>query len=332
MRGLVMEVREETLVVLTPQGKYIRMKNPGASAIGDFVPCEGAVVWPQWLPHIHWVPRKAMALAASFMLMCTAGLGAYGYSQPFGVVSIDINPSMTLTYNWFEQVIAVEALNTDAEKLLPGLEDLKNKPISEAVNAVVAAASEAGYLEPELANVVFISVSDKNNRDRTTEVLKDIGQDLEKSTGKSEAVLFKGTEETYRHVKKFHETPTKELIESSLKNNSGNGSQTQSGKPLANILREQEETRMKNADTNRPENSGHQEKTDKEKPSKGPDIKNHDKNPGNDSERPAVKPDDQDHGNTGKDDTQKKDDKNREKQELKPWDPKGSKDGNKSDH
>lgn len=234
MRGMVMEVKGKTLVVLTPQGHYIRIKNHGSAAIGDSVPCDNPIT-----PRIGWVPRKAMALAASLMLICTVSLSAYGYSQPFGIVSIDINPSMTLTYNWFEQVISVEALNADADKLLPNLNTLRNKPVLEAVEAVVSAASQAGYLKPELANVLFISVSDKNSIERSTAILKKLEKEIPEISGETETVLLTGNPKTYESAKKNHETPTKDLIETSLNNQPENDPLTHSSRPLREIMNDQ---------------------------------------------------------------------------------------------
>lgn len=234
MRGMVMEVKGNILVVLTPQGHYIRVKNPGGAVIGESVPCDNPIV-----PRIVWVPRKAMALAASFMLICTVSLSAYGYSQPFGIVSIDINPSMTLTYNWFEQVISVETLNADAKELLPNPKTLRNKPVLEAVETVVSAASQAGYLKPELANVIFISVSDKNSIKRSTEIISKLEKEIPEISGETETVLLTGSPKTYENTKKNHVTPTKELIETSLKNQPENDPLTHSSKPLRDIMNDQ---------------------------------------------------------------------------------------------
>lgn len=299
MRGLVMEVKKDTLVVLTAQGKYLQIKNQGTAAIGDFVPCDSPAFLPfQWfqrLPQLHWFPRHALASVMSLVLVCSAGLGAYGYSQPFGIVSIDINPSMALTYNWFEQVIAVEALNADAEKLLPALDlpSLKHKPVSEAVQKVVDAASAAGYLEPELANVVFISVSDKSSANRTNAVLSEIDQHLSEKEPQAETVLLTGTPKTYTKAKENHIPPTKELIESTLKSDSPeNEPQAHNEKPLKRVLQEQKEKREKlsqpaaqekrEKDTI-PGNEDRNEHRDSDRPSQRPDIRNKHDSP---SDRP----------------------------------------------
>lgn len=299
MHGLVMEVKKDSLIVLTDKGEYLRIKNDGRSAIGDMVPFDV----PSHQPAVFLkMPRQVVAIAASFILLCTAGLGAYGYSQPFGVVNVDINPSMALTYNWFSRVIAVEALNADAKRLLPALGNLKNRPVPEAVENVVAAASDAGFLKPELANVVFVSVSDRNDSNRTATLINAIKKTLPAAVGKSETVLFKGSKENYDKSRDTHDSAVPELVEKSIDNDSKNDPDTLSDKPVKDILKDQQ---MKREEIKKPEqtpksdpgksgNDNSNNKTDKpkNKPEKdkdpqirldnrstpSPDVKNSDSN------------------------------------------------------
>lgn len=237
MRGLVMEVKKDSLIVLTDKGEYLRIKNDGRSAIGDMVPFDV----PSHQPAVFLkMPRQVIAMAASFILLCTAGLGAYGYSQPFGVVNVDINPSVALTYNWFSRVIAVEALNADAEQLLPALGNLKNQPVPEAVEEVVAAAADAGFLKQELANVIFVSVSDKNDTNRSTTLMNAIEKTLPATAGKSETVLFKGSKENYDKSRNTHDSAIPELLKKSVDNDSKNDPDTLSNKPVKDILKDQQ--------------------------------------------------------------------------------------------
>ncbi len=290
MRGLVMEVKEKSLVVLTSEGKYIHVKNTGTAAIGDFVPCDTPSI------QINRFPQRVLAMAASLLLICSAGLGTYGYSQPFGVVNIDINPSMALTYNWFQRVIAVEALNSDAEKLLPELESLKNQPVAEAVEAAVEAASKAGYLKPELANVVFVSVSDRNNNGRSTALVNAIDKDLSELSKETETVVMSGTAKTYEHALKNHNSPVKELVESSLESKPESAPLTHADKPLKEILKEQKEKRDEVTKRHPPEsdkpNAPLEDQDNGSGKENGKPSKQMDKQIEKDSEKPDVKKND----------------------------------------
>ncbi len=57
-------------------------------------------------------------MAASVLLAMVIGLTGYGYTQTFGYLNLDINPSIIISYNWFQRVIHVESLNEDGEAIL----------------------------------------------------------------------------------------------------------------------------------------------------------------------------------------------------------------------
>lgn len=240
MRGLVMEIKENMLVVLTPEGEYLRIKHPGSAAIGETVSFEKPVP-----ARAIRIPRRLAAVAASLLIACSAGLGAYGYSQPFGVVSIDINPSVALTYNWFQQVISAEGLNPDGQQLLSQLGDLKQTPVPEAVDRIIEQAGQAGYLEPRLANVVFLSVSDRGSKGRTVALLNHLEKALGPLPKTTETVLLTGDSQTYESALKGHESPTKVLVDASLKGDETPAPNIRSGKSLKEVLKEQKAQRDK---------------------------------------------------------------------------------------
>lgn len=251
MRGLVMEVKKDHIVVLTPQGEYLRLRNDGTAAIGDSVPCSLPSTAPKW----HFaIPRRLAAAAASLMLLTSAGLGAYGYSQPFGVVTVDINPSVAITYNWFSRVLSVEALNPEAVPLVTGLQDLRQQPVNTAVERIVTAASDSGLLDPALSNVVFIAVSDRTDSRRADALMKSLAAEVPPLAGATETVLMTGSTDDYQRVHESHESQTPELIRRHLEEPKKDSDAVLSDKPLKEILKNQQEQRQKALPTDpRPE-------------------------------------------------------------------------------
>lgn len=243
MRGLVMEVKKDHIVVLTPQGEYLQLRNDGSAAIGDSVPCSPGTAATPWR---FALPRRLAAAAASLLLLSSVGLGAYGHSQPFGVVTVDINPSVAVTYNWFSRVLSVEALNPEAAPLVSGLEDLRLQPVSVAVEEIVSAASETGLLAPAQANVVFIAVADRTDPRRADALVKSLAAEVPPLAGSSETVVITGGAEDYRRVRESHESQIPELIRKHLDEPDESTDAVHSDKPLKEILKNQQEQRQKN--------------------------------------------------------------------------------------
>lgn len=104
----------------------------------------------------------AVALAVFF------GIGSYRvFNTAVSYISIDINPSVELALNRFDNVVEASAYNEDGAEALNGL-DLKGKPYTEAIDSL-------------LKNSEFISCLEENNRldftvvsDRQDEIIEGI--------------------------------------------------------------------------------------------------------------------------------------------------------------
>lgn len=105
----------------------------------------------------RWAP---LAAAACLALMVAAGGGGW-YLQNntvASVVSLDVNPSVTLNVNSKEKVLSAIPVNEDGGDILAGM-DLTGVQLDVAMNAIVGALLTQGYVD-ELANSILITVED----------------------------------------------------------------------------------------------------------------------------------------------------------------------------
>ena len=105
----------------------------------------------------RWAP---LAAAASLALVVAAGGGGW-YLQNntvASVVSLDVNPSVTLNVNAKETVLSAVPVNEDGGDILAGM-DLTGVQLDVAMNAIVGALLTNGYVD-ELANSILITVED----------------------------------------------------------------------------------------------------------------------------------------------------------------------------
>ena len=105
----------------------------------------------------RWAP---LAAAACLALIVAAGGGGW-YLQNntvASVVSLDVNPSVTLNVNSKEKVLSVVPVNEDGGDILAGM-DLTGVQLDVAMNAIVGALLTQGYVD-ELANSILITVED----------------------------------------------------------------------------------------------------------------------------------------------------------------------------
>lgn len=105
----------------------------------------------------RWAP---LAAAACLALVAAAGGGSW-YLQNntvASVVSLDVNPSVTLNVNSKEKVLSAVPVNEDGGDILAGM-DLTGVQLDVAMNAIVGALLTQGYVD-ELANSILITVED----------------------------------------------------------------------------------------------------------------------------------------------------------------------------
>ena len=105
----------------------------------------------------RWAPRAAAACLA--LIVAAGGGGWYLQNNTVAsVVSLDVNPSVTLNVNAKETVLSAVPVNEDGGDILAGM-DLTGVQLDVAMNAIVGALLTQGYVD-ELANSILITVED----------------------------------------------------------------------------------------------------------------------------------------------------------------------------
>ncbi|MCD7743977.1 MAG: PepSY domain-containing protein [Lachnospiraceae bacterium] len=94
------------------------------------------------------------ALAAAALALWLTGSGPF---LPLSTVTLDVNPSVSLEVTSKNKVRSATALNEDGELILEGM-DLKGTDVTVAVNALIGAMVQAGYLN-EMENSILLGVS-----------------------------------------------------------------------------------------------------------------------------------------------------------------------------
>ncbi|WP_026889322.1 anti-sigma-I factor RsgI family protein [Clostridium beijerinckii] len=109
--------------------------------------------------------KRKIALVLSVVALSSLGGGVYAHAKttPVAYVSVDINPSIELSINTFDQVISAEAYNEDGEKVLEDT-NLVNSDVDDAVKNIISNAVSDGYIKEDGTSAVEITTAtDKDN-------------------------------------------------------------------------------------------------------------------------------------------------------------------------
>lgn len=136
--------------------------------------CEEWITAPEEAADVYEMPaipkkksyRYIRQLAAAAVLILILGIAGGNYwLKADTIVSLDVNPSVSLELNRMERVVRAQALNEDGKAILGDM-DLKGTDADVAVNALIGAMLKEGYLS-EMENSVLLSVAnDDSEKDR----------------------------------------------------------------------------------------------------------------------------------------------------------------------
>ena len=134
MKAVVMEIRDNDVVLLCDDGSFTRARNR-SYMIGDVIDMRKGAT------RIRFV-----AAAAAAAVVVLLAFGVFAYTTPYYYVSMDVNPGVMMTVNRFNRVIAMEPANEDAEAIVAGIE-WKNQNIEEVVKTTALEIEDNGYFE-----------------------------------------------------------------------------------------------------------------------------------------------------------------------------------------
>ncbi|HPJ03317.1 MAG TPA: hypothetical protein PKU80_10795 [Candidatus Limiplasma sp.] len=156
MKAVVTKISGNRAVLLRQDGTFAHIQNRGYR-VGQQINT-GRTRSPLLKP--------LLALAGVVLVLFSATALATNF-LPFSYISVDVNPSLTMTLNWFNRVLAVEAVNADAEEIAERLTEggVIGQPVDEAVQTLYAILEQEQYFTAGSENNVVVSVASYGIKD-----------------------------------------------------------------------------------------------------------------------------------------------------------------------
>lgn len=162
-KGIIMEVRKENSVVLSAS-KFYKIKNKRDMAVGQEILFteEDVVTSHSSKRNVINMSRYVAVVAALIMMLV---FGATYHNNNIAIyteVTMDINPSLQLSLNKKDEVVAVDALNDDGTVF--EMSEIIGATFEEAVDLLLYTAVEEGYVvEGTETHVVFSTIEMKQS-------------------------------------------------------------------------------------------------------------------------------------------------------------------------
>lgn len=136
MKGIIVEVNENTAVMLNDRGSFVSIRNKNYT-VGQKVKCRK-------------INYSAVTVAiASVLVVIGLGFASFKmYNTPTSYVNLDINPGVRIVFNSFKKVIKVIPLNYDGKALIDAVGETKSDA-KECIEQYIAKADELDYFDPD---------------------------------------------------------------------------------------------------------------------------------------------------------------------------------------
>lgn len=99
--------------------------------------------------------KKLSLIILAVFILLAGSTTVFACNTPTNHVSLDINPSVEISVNIFNNIVSIEATNEDGQKLLEGL-NLSNMTVEQAVAAIMQKAADLGYIASDGSTVVSV--------------------------------------------------------------------------------------------------------------------------------------------------------------------------------
>ncbi|MCR4797887.1 MAG: hypothetical protein K5853_05495 [Lachnospiraceae bacterium] len=145
MKAVVLEIKDGVAAVLREDS--IVVKYTGPCEVGDTVEVPGGTASGLKVLSAR-MTKIAAGTAAAIAALSGFGWYGYAYASPAAYVSMDINPSFEMALNRQDQVLKIEAINSDAAAIVEEYNERhkKRESLGDAVELVTEILYEESYL------------------------------------------------------------------------------------------------------------------------------------------------------------------------------------------
>ncbi len=177
-KGIVMDIKKHSVIVLTPNGEFITCKRKGDSCmIGEEISFDEQEQKASRFS-IPYFLKPASLLVACFLCALL-----FFYNQPeekvFAYVSVDINPSLEVSVTKDLRVIDLRACNDDGRRILREMKRWENKHLQDVIRTIIKQSQEDKYLTNDKQVMLTAVAKDKSLEPQLERAMQELKKEYE---------------------------------------------------------------------------------------------------------------------------------------------------------
>lgn len=154
-KGVVMEITKRHMIVLTKDGQFVRAKPKAEVGIGEEVAYSPVPIYQFWSIFERKLYSVPLAFVLALLLIFPIS-SLFPTSTVYGVVSLDMNPSIELAVNDHYEIISMIGYNEKGESLLKSIEKpLEGMPLLNGASELLKHGYKQGMIHK--SNIIYLS-------------------------------------------------------------------------------------------------------------------------------------------------------------------------------
>jgi hypothetical protein len=142
-KGIVLELDEEFVTLLTPEGEFIQVKKEDEYEIGEEI--EARLVKKPYVRRRSFRYAAVSLIAAAVLFIAT--LLHLPSDEVYAYMSIDINPSIEVGVDEQLNVLTLKAYNEEGKKIVSQLSNWKKVAFVDIATEIIELSRKQGYLQ-----------------------------------------------------------------------------------------------------------------------------------------------------------------------------------------
>ncbi|MTH54305.1 anti-sigma factor domain-containing protein [Bacillus mangrovi] len=167
-RGVIIDLKDNVAVVLTTDGHFVKTRNADSRyQLGQEITFEAAET-----SRVSSYLRRGLSVlqqlrigfitAVAIILIFFSLYPVFNSDKVYAYMTIDINPSFELAINGDMEVVKLDPLNEDGEKLLATFPDWSGEGFQSVVQSIISQSQSMGYVK-DGKEVLITTIIDRKN-------------------------------------------------------------------------------------------------------------------------------------------------------------------------
>jgi hypothetical protein len=200
-KGIVMEIDDPYLTLLTPDGEFLRArKTDRLYSVGeeiDFFPVTSTIVSKKLKSIRTFFTLRSALMSAAVLMICLGSIiPVYQSNKAYAYMSIDASTSIEMGLNKKMEVVEIKGFDKEADAIISQLDGWKKKDVSELTAIIVAELKDEGQIS-QSEPVVISTVITKHLKDKAETKLQKNVIEIQQSVDQQlvEVKVYTTTEE-----------------------------------------------------------------------------------------------------------------------------------------